>query len=145
MSTHTRVLRPTLDTPFHIDFEWWQKRDRNWRLFLRQLLCPEHQKMVSTNGDGERQFDWVDPETAEVYRMDELQYYITTHCAKQPDFLTGRYPLVERIFRLLLAHGNTPMTPRQMAEHLGQSPMTILRVLASARVYRGIRPVSAGS
>ncbi len=141
MTPRARVLRPTLDTPFHIDFEWWQAHDRNWHLFLRQLLCPEHQEMLRSETNGSEMFDWVDPETAEVYRMDRLQYYITSHCAKQPDFLRGRYPLVERAFRLLLAHGNTPMTPRQMAEALGVPPTTLLRVLASPRVYRGIRPV----
>ncbi len=141
MTTRARVLRPTLDTPFHIDFDWWQTHDRDWHLFLRQLLCPEHRDLLEREASKNETFDWVDPETAEVYRMDRLQYYITSHCARRPEFLEGRYSLVERVFRLLLAHGNTPMTPRQMAEYLGVSPMTLLRVLSSRRVYRGIRPV----
>ncbi len=143
MTTSARILRPTLDTPFHIDFAWWQEHDRDWRLYLRRLLCPEHREQVPEHLSEDTLFDWVDPETAEVFRMDPMQYYITTHCARQPEFLTGRYPLTEKIFRLFLAHGNTPMTPREIAEHLGLPHMTVLRLLASPQVYRGIRPVRA--
>lgn len=142
MSAPARILRPTLDTPFHIDFDWWQQHDRDWRLFLRRLLCPEHQHLVPEDQGDEALFDWVDPDTAEVFRMDQMQYYITTHCARRPEFLSGRYPLIEKVFRLLLAHGNTPMTPREIAEHLGQPPMIILRLLSGPRVYRGIRPLA---
>jgi len=70
MSIQTRVLRPTLDTPFHIDFDWWQAHDRNWHLFLRQLLCPEHRELLEREAPEDQTFDWVDPETAEVYRME---------------------------------------------------------------------------
>lgn len=142
MTLRTHIVRPTLNTPFHIDFSWWQEHDRNWRSFLYSLLCPEHQRQIDPRTEIQT-FDWVDPETAEVYRMDQLQYYLSTHCAKQPDFLSERYPLVERIFRLFLAHGNTPMTPKEIAAHLNQSPMTILRVLSAPQAYRGIRPVRA--
>ncbi len=137
----TRVLRPTLKTPFHIDFAWWQAHDRDWHLFLYSLLCPEHQRQVDPQ-TGEQTFDWVDPETAEVHQMDQMQYFLTTHCAKAPDFLSPRLPLVDRIFRLFLANNNTPMTPQEIAEALRVPPMTVLRVLSGPKVYRGLRPVT---
>ncbi len=37
------LVRPTLDTKFHIDFQWWEKEDRDWEVYLRSHLCPQHQ------------------------------------------------------------------------------------------------------
>ena len=37
------LIKPTLQTPFHIDFDWWQKSERDWHVYLRSLLCSEHQ------------------------------------------------------------------------------------------------------
>ena len=56
--------------------------------------------------------DWVDPETAEVKQMDGLQHLLTSHCARQEEFLTEHTTLVDAVFRTFLANGNTPMTPR---------------------------------
>ena len=33
--------RPTTDTPFYIDWEWWADNDRNYRLYLYEQLCEE--------------------------------------------------------------------------------------------------------
>ena len=38
-------VKPTLTTCFHIDFDWWEKSDRDWRVFLHNFLCQDHQKM----------------------------------------------------------------------------------------------------
>ncbi len=137
------LIRPTVDTPFHIDFEWWQKRDRDWRIYLQNLLCEEHRAQFA-NLVATEQFDWVDPETAEVRRVDGLLHVLMTHCAQQPEFLRERTSVVDSIFRLLLAHGNAPMTPREMAAWLNKSPSTLVRLLSGPRVYRGIRPVLTG-
>lgn len=137
------LVRPTLDTPFHIDFAWWQAHDRDWRVYLRDLLCPEHRQQFDAVEEDER-IDWVDPETAEVHPVDGLQHVLMQHCARQPDFLHEGVPLVDAVFRLLLANGNTPMTPVEIGERLNRPAMTILRTLSGPRVYRGIRPVSKG-
>ncbi len=133
------LIRPTVDTPFHIDFSWWQKHDRDWRIYLHNLLCEEHRAMFSELATGEA-FDWVDPETAEVRRVDGLLHVLMTHCAQEPGFLDTRGSVVDSIFRLLLAHGNAPMTPREMAVWLNRPATTLLRLLSGRRVYRGIRP-----
>ena len=133
------LVRPTLETPFHIDFAWWQANDRAWKVFLRRLLCPEHRAQLAELPDDET-IDWIDPETAEVHPVDALQHIVMTHCALQPDFLSTSVPLVEAIFRVLLASGNTPMTPIELGERLQRPPMTILRTLSGRRVYYGIRP-----
>jgi hypothetical protein len=133
------LIKPTLQTRFHIDFDWWRKNDRSWRVYLRSNLCPEHQKMFEED-QAEEQVDWVDPETAEVQRVDGLQHVLITHCARQEDFIGEHTALVDAAFRVFLANGNTPLTPVELSERLHKSPDTILRTISGARVYKGIRP-----
>jgi hypothetical protein len=134
------LIKPGLDTPFHIDFDWWQQNDRNWRVYLRSLLCPEHQEVFMQVED-DQTIDWVDPETAEVITMDGLQQVLMTHCARQADFVTEHTTMVEAAFRLFLANGNTPQTSLDLAERLNRPAETILRTLSGPRVYRGLRPL----
>ena len=92
---------------------------------------------------GGEAIDWVDPVTAEVKPVDGIQNALMTHCVKQPDFLTSQTALVEAVFRLFLTNGNNPMSSRDLGERLNRPAETILRTLAGARVYKGIRPYSA--
>ena len=133
------LIKPTLDTCFHIDFAWWGKHDRDWRVFLHDYLCQEHQKIFK-GIDAEDMVDWVDPATAEVQRVDGLQHALTTHCAKQEDFVTQQTTLVEAVFRILLANGNQGLTPQELGQIMKRPPITILKTLSGVQVYKGIRP-----
>ena len=135
--------RPTIQTPFHIDFQWWQDRDRNWRVFLQSLLCPEHQQAFAELTE-DQLVDFVDPVTAEVQRVDGLQHVLITHCAKLDGFIAPHTTLVDAIFRTLLANGNIPMTPLELAQISGRPADLILRVLTGERIYRGLRPIMEG-
>ena len=133
------LVKPKIDTPFHIDFEWWKKNERDWNVYLRSLLCADHQATFANAEEGEM-VDWVDPVTAEVKPVDGIQNALMTHCVKQPDFLTQQTALVEAVFRLFLTNGNVPMSSGELCARLHRPPETILRTLAGARVYKGIRP-----
>lgn len=133
------LVKPNFDTPFHIDFDWWQANDRDWRVYLRTLLCEEHQETFSTWEDG-KLIDWIDPETAEVKTVDGLQHTLMSHCALQTGFLTAHTPMVEAIFRTFMINGNISMTSRELAERLNRPERTILKTIAGPRVYRGLRP-----
>ena len=133
------LVKPTLQTHFHIDFDWWAKNDRDWRVYLRSYLCPEHQETFA-DFDVDAQVDWVDPETAEVQQVDGLQNILITHCAKEPGFVTEQSAVVDGIFRLFLANGNTPLTPADLGDRLGRPAITILKLLSGTRVYKGLRP-----
>lgn len=135
------LVKPTVSTPFHIDFDWWQKNERDWHVYLRSLLCPEHQEAFANVEEGQT-IDWVDPQTAEVKPVEGLQNTLMSHCVKQPDFLTEQTALVEAVFRLFLTNGNIPMSSEELGSRLNRPPVTILRTLAGARVYKGIKPVS---
>jgi hypothetical protein len=133
------IVKPSVDTPFHVDFNWWKKNERDWHVYLRSLLCSEHQDAFANLDEGQT-IDWVDPATAEVKPVEGIQNALMTHCAKQPEFLTEQTALVEAVFRLFLTNGNAPMTSKDMGTRLNRSPETILRTLAGPRVYKGIRP-----
>ncbi|NCP87265.1 MAG: hypothetical protein CO094_12515 [Anaerolineae bacterium CG_4_9_14_3_um_filter_57_17] len=132
------IVKPSLQTRFHIDFDWWRQNENDWHVHLRSLLCPEHEGAFS--GQGVELMDFVDPETAEVHPMDGLQHTILVHCARQPGFVTAQTQLVEAVFRTFLANGNSPLSPVELAERLNRPANTILTTLAGPRVYRGLRP-----
>jgi hypothetical protein len=138
-SSRFSLLKPTLLTPFHIDFEWWRANDNNWRVALRSLLCPEHQEAFADLPE-EQMIDWVDPETAEVRQLDGLQNTLITHCSQQSGFLDEHTALVDAIFRLMMANGNLPMTAQELGTRLHRPAEVILKTIAGPRVYKGLRP-----
>lgn len=140
-SNRSSLVKPTIDTPFKIDFDWWMNHDRDWRVYLRSFLCEEHQK-VFENLNNDELIDWVDPETAEVTQVDGLQHVLISHCAQQESFLTEKMALVDSVFRVFLSKGNKPLTIKQLGEILDRPPETILKTFSGIRVYKGIRPVS---
>jgi hypothetical protein len=133
------LVKPTIQMPFHIDFDWWRAHDENWHVALASMLCPEHQAAFTNLSDGQL-IDWVDPDTAEVRQMDGLQYILIQHCAKQEGFLNEHTAMVEAIFRLLLANGNSPMSAEELGARLNRPADTILKTIGGLRVYRGLRP-----
>ena len=133
------IVKPTLQTRYHIDFAWWSKNDRDWHVYLRNYLCPEHQEAFASV-DLDEKVDWVDPDTAEVQQVDGLQNVLITHCARQEEFISQQTTLVDSVFRLFLANGNVPLTPVELAEQLGRQPIMILKTLSGTRVYKGLRP-----
>jgi hypothetical protein len=134
------LVKPTLHTHYHIDFDWWRANDQDWHVYLQNFLCKQHQDLF-TDMDHAVQVDWIDPETAEVQRIDGLQHVLIAHCTRQPEFLTQQMTLVDSVFRLFLANGNTPLTPLELEHQLGKEANLILRTLSGIRVYKGLRPL----
>jgi len=134
------LVKPTVNTPFHIDFDWWKKQENDWRVYLYSFLCQAHRETFSS-ASSSTWIDWVDPQTAIVTQVDGLQHVLMTHCARQPGFVTQNTSLVDAVFRVLLANGNNPMTPMQLEEAIGRPAETILRTLSGTVVYKGMRPM----
>ncbi|MGD2252799.1 MAG: hypothetical protein PVF70_07790 [Anaerolineales bacterium] len=135
----SRLVRPTTETKFHIDYQWWERADRGLDVYLLSHLCPEHQATFASS-DMDTIVDHVDPETAEVARVAAIQHILISHCSRQPGYLTPQTSLINAIFRTFLANGNQPLTPRDLGDMLNKPPRTILRTLSGPRVYKGIRP-----
>jgi hypothetical protein len=139
-SAPSRLVRPTLSTKFHIDYEWWKRQDRELRVYLRSHLCPEH-KAIFAGAEGVGTTDWIDADTAEVQRVDGVQQALRVHCATLPGYLTEHTSLVDAVFRVFLANGNHPLSPVELGERIKRPAATILRTLAGQRVYKGLRPI----
>lgn len=133
------LVRPTLDTKFHIDHKWWERTDHDIQVLLRSLLCQEHQELFKDMEAGAL-VDSVDPNTGEVMRVPAIQNVLIMHCAQQRDYITRQTPLVNAIIRIFLANQNTPLSARELGERLGKPPATVLRTISTPMVYKGIRP-----
>lgn len=138
--TPRQVQRPTVETKFHIEPAWWEHIGRDFRLYLHGALCSACQKELSPTADSLESVDYVDPQTGEVRRLNELWARLLSHCSRQAEYVELNTPLTTAIFRTLLASGNRPMTPKELHRRIGKSdPHTILRILAG-RTHYGIVP-----
>jgi hypothetical protein len=135
-----RLVRPTLETRFHIDYEWWDRADRDLEVYLRSHLCPEHQERFA-DLDASAQVDFVDPETAAVTRVGGIEHALISHCSRQEAYITPQTTLINAVFRIFSANGNQPLSAEELGERLSKPPRTILRTLSGPRVYKGIRPI----
>jgi len=136
-------IKPTLNTKFHIDYEWWNREGQELRVYLLSHLDDAHRAYFDEHRDTEK-IDWIDPVTAEVRQVDALQRALQ-EASQREDFISPQTSLVDVVFRVFLANGNTPLTPIELGERTGRSPMTILRTLGGTTVYKGIRPVVSSS
>lgn len=138
-----QFIKPTLDTPFHIDFDWWDKQGLDVNVKLISHLCPEHREAYAGQPVGDM-IDWIDWQTGEVRPVDGLQYVITTHCSRQPGYVMRAPTLIEAVFRAFLSNANQPLTPRKLAPMVGHLPEQVLRVLGGRTVRLGLRPMVKG-
>lgn len=137
-----RVRRPTVETKFHIDPAWWQHANRDLRVYLYSALCPACQEELTPTDNKLKTVDYVDQQTGEVRRLNELWARLLSHCSQQPGYVQTNTPLTAAIFRTLLASGNRPMSPKELQRRIGKSdPQTILRILAGPSHY-GIVPAA---
>jgi hypothetical protein len=134
----SRRVKPTLDTKFHIDYEWWNREGQELRVYLLSHLAPEQRAFFNEHRNTE-EIDWVDPATAEVRKIDALQRALH-EASQKSDFITSHTSLVDAVFRVFLANNNTPLSPVELGERIGRPPITILRTLAGTTVYKGLRP-----
>lgn len=137
-----KYIKPTLKTKYHIDFNWWQKPGKNFHRYLMGHACEDVRALVAENPEVQV-MDWVDPETGQVFIIDQLWHHLQTDCVPSPEFIPETLALTESIVRLFIANDNTPLTPVEIAQALGgkKDARTILRTIGGKRIYEGIRPV----
>lgn len=134
------IAKPTANTPYHIDFSWWNKNDREYKVIIRGLLKDEDLEFLDELGT-DVQLDIIDSKTGEVSQVDGLLHILMTKTTKQENFLTENTAMTEAIFRLLLINENHPLTATEIGVKLNRDKKQILRMLSGTRVYRGIRPI----
>jgi hypothetical protein len=133
-------VKPTTRTKFHIDFEWWDENERNFRIHLLSHLCSDCQEKYRSYEEAEL-VDWIDVATAEVTQVDGLWHSLRTCCSLRPDYVNERTPLTTAVFRTFLANGNAPLTSAELSDHVGRPSATILRTIGGLKIYHGIKPV----
>ena len=115
-----------------IDLDWHQQNNRSFLTLAQGCLCPKCQKRRK----------------GEISAADLLAT-VKKCCSKTPDFITGKLPILESIFRLFLANGNQPLDleelGRQLSEWRGgdtyRTSVEILSRLFASDQYYGLRPV----
>ena len=132
------LVKPTLDTLFHIDYSWWERSDEDLRTYLISHLPLEQRERLSQSTENQV-VDYVDPDTGEVFQLDELGLLIQ-EASKDADFINPHTSLVDGIFRVFLANGNVPQTPKELADRIGRPASLILKTLSGGRIYKGLRP-----
>jgi hypothetical protein len=133
--------RPTTQTPFHVDWQWWIEHDPNYRYALFEQLCEEcRQRFPSPANVSE--VDWIDPDTAEVTRADALMMCLQQYCVNDTNYVNQFLPLAAAVFRVFMQNGNRPMTPEELHEIIFWRPAkTILRLIGGRQTHYGVRPV----
>jgi hypothetical protein len=132
------LIKPTLDTKYHIDYGWWERSGEDLRMYTLSHVLPEQREQL-VQASEERVVDYIDPDTAEVFQVNELGLAIQI-AAKDPNFISPQTPLVDSIIRVFLSNGNAPLSARELEERIGRPAATILRMLSGSTVWKGIRP-----
>ena len=124
----TEQVRPD----WFIDLDWFQQNNRSFSALAQSCLCPKCWQRL----------------TGEISAAD-LVTTIKDCCSKTPGFITGKLPILESIFRLLLASGNQPHDLEELGRQLSDwrggdtyrtSAEILSRLLISDRYY-GLRQV----
>ena len=136
--------KPTVDTKFHIDFDWWEEKGHNFRVHLFSNLCKGCQDRYRDYQETDL-IDWIDPNTAEVTQVDGLWHSLRTCCSLKPEYVDTTTPLTTAVFRTFLAGGNEPLSAVELGARLHRSPALILRTISGLQVYNGIKPVTDDS
>ncbi len=132
------LIKLNVETKFYIDYEWWKTSRDDLNVYLLTHLSPQ-QRANLEHLDLQEVFDYVHPETGEVFRLDALGLAIQ-ESAKQPNFITEHIGLIDSVFRAFLVNGNRPLDALELAEITGRAASTILKTIGGVRIYRGIRP-----
>jgi len=138
-----KLLRPDINTEFHIDYDWWADQGRDVRVLIWEHLCPECKAKLESHADTAN-IDWVNPGTGEITIVDGLVYSLRHCCSQRDDYITPSTPLSASIFRVFVANGNAPLSATEIYERIGRSdPRALLRVLLGKqmRTHYGIMPI----
>ena len=132
------LIKPSVETKFFIDYDWWEQSRDDLQIYLLTHLTPDQQRALE-HRDLREVFDYVHPETGEVFKVDTLGLAIR-ESSKRDDFITAQIGLIDSVFRALLVNGNHPLNALELAEVTGRDAATILKTIGGLRIYRGIRP-----
>lgn len=140
MTLNRLLSKPGVESRFHIDFDWWEREGRDFRVDVARHLRPEAAHAFAS-AQSDEMIDLIDGETAEITQVDKAQYLLREQVRPTNEFLGEHTSMVDAVFHILLANGNRPMTPNELSVVLNRPAQTILRTLGGKVVYKGLRPI----
>lgn len=119
---------------WYIYLEWYKRNQRSFTVTARNTLCPKCQKRMKSAGDS----------------ANKLISFVRDCCSDSPDYITYTLPIMESVFRILIAGGNEPLDAKEILRRLSERRGTALivsaesldRLLASDHYY-GISQVQS--
>lgn len=111
-----------------VDLKWLEENQLSFAALVGRCLCSRHRPLAKES-----------PE--------KVLATIARCCSQTEDYLPQRLPLLESIFRLVLAKGNQPVSTRSLASELslrrGESvdEEKVARLLASEPRFYGLRAI----
>lgn len=115
---------------YHIDLDWYQENDRSFSAFVCSRLCREHRQ-------GQEE-------------PSRILGILRDCCSKQGAFLSQSLPLLESVFRLILASANEPISLDEIVQRLTELRRTsidsgMLRRLLDHDEFYGLRSLPVES
>jgi hypothetical protein len=91
---------------WYIDTDWYESTNRSFYELARRGLCP---KCVEKMGKKKKK-----PTESDVLAA------IKDCCGKTPEYITGRLPVKETVFRIMLANGNAPLDIQDIGKQVNE-------------------------
>lgn len=111
-------------TRYFIDPRWYQGQGRSFPVVAQARFCRSCQNRIGT--ETEEQSPTIDPRTGRVvFESRKVPFganpssVIRACCSKERDYITPETPVLEAVFRVLLANGNQPSSLESLREQLG--------------------------
>ena len=121
---HEAAVEPEEDQSLYfIDGEWFDNHDLSFTDVVQLRMCPQCQDRL--NEDVEERYPVADRRTGRVtYEVRRVKYgarpmaVIRDCCARKSGYITPEMPVLEAVFRILLANANQPMPLQHVREQL---------------------------
>ncbi len=135
MDKSEEIINEEADPRWFLDIDWYQQNNRSLFTLAQHCLCYNCRERLETNKSNDS--------------ISELLAAIEGCCSQGPDFITSRSPIMESVFRLIMANGNRPLELEEMGNQLRErlggdtyrtSPEMLSRLLDNDRYY-GLRRV----
>jgi hypothetical protein len=119
-----------------IDLDWYEQNRRSFIESARRSLCSKCNEKLQKK--------------KKKVTLDDVLGSIIDCCAKTPDYITRKTPVMDSIFRILLANGNQPLDVEDMGKQLSERrgdntytalPHILTRLLTNDHWY-GFKQVS---
>lgn len=108
---------------YHVDIDWYDASGLSFVEVAAARMCPDCQKRLDE--EVEEKYPVLDPKTRRVsYELRRFRrgsrpmQVLRDCCSRKGGFITPELPILEAVFRILLANGNQPMPIEHIRDQL---------------------------